>query len=124
MPGAGAECTGGPSTRKILSDSRSATGTGSGGNYDAETYASNRFQAEENFKRQHDGTPHHIREVEEQTSESSSSSSSFSDMSLGDMGGYLGLFAVLFVLWLIIEYWMFIVPISLIVAILWYFGKD
>ena len=95
-----------------------------GGNYDAETYASNRFQAEENFKRQHDGTPHHVREVEEETSESSSSSSSFSDMSLGDMSGYFGLVAILFVLWLIIEYWMFIVPISLIVAILWYFGKD
>ena len=30
--------------------------------------------------------------------------------------------AVLFVLWLIIEYWMWILPITLIGAILYYFG--
>ena len=97
-----------------------ATIFGRGGCYEAETTASDMFQAEKNFSMQHDGKVTDVREVRG----SSSSSSSFSDMSLGDMGGYLGLFAVLFVLWLIIEYWMFIVPISLIVAILWYFGKD
>jgi hypothetical protein len=56
------------------------------------------------------------------TSSPSSTSSSGSNMSLGDMGGMLGLFAVLFVLWLIIEYWMWILPITLIGAILYYFG--
>ncbi len=50
------------------------------------------------------------------------SSSSGGDMNFGDMGGMLGLFAVLFVLWLIIEYWMWILPITLIGAILYYFG--
>ena len=40
-----------------------------------------------------------------------------------DIGGMLGLCAVLFVLWLIIEYWMFIIPITLIIAILYYFGS-
>ena len=51
------------------------------------------------------------------------SSSSGGDMDFGDMGGMLGLFAVLFVLWLIIEYWMWILPITLIGAISWYLGN-
>ena len=54
---------------------------------------------------------------------SSQSSSSWSSSSGTDMGGMLGLFAVLFVLWLTIEYWMFIIPITLIAAILWYWGN-
>ena len=54
---------------------------------------------------------------------SSQSSSSWSSSSGTDMGGMLGLFAILFVLWLIIEYWMFIIPITLIAAILWYWGN-
>ena len=53
---------------------------------------------------------------------SSQSSSSWSSSSGTDMGGMLGLCAVLFVLWLIIEYWMWILPITLIGAILYYFG--
>ena len=40
-----------------------------------------------------------------------------------DIGGMIGLFAILFVLWLIIEYWMWIIPITLIAAILWYWGN-
>ena len=48
------------------------------------------------------------------------SSSSGGDMDFGDMGGMLGLFAVLFALWLIVEFWMWILPITLIAAILWY----
>ena len=51
---------------------------------------------------------------------SSSSSSSSSSM---DMGGTLGLCAVLFALWLIVEFWMWILPITLIGAILWYWGN-
>lgn len=97
-----------------------ATIFGRGGCYEAETAASDYFQAEKNFSMQHDGEVRDVREVRESSSGSSSSTS----MSLGDMGGYLGLFAVLFVLWLIVEFWMWLVPISLIVAILWYFGKD
>ena len=40
-----------------------------------------------------------------------------------DIGGMIGLFAILFVLWLIIEYWMWIIPITLIASILWYWGN-
>ena len=53
---------------------------------------------------------------------STQSSSASSNISGTDMGGMLGLCAVLFVLWLIIEYWMWILPITLIIAILYYFG--
>ena len=53
----------------------------------------------------------------------SSQSSSWSGGSGTDIGGTLGLVAILFVLWLIVEYWMFIIPITLIVAILWYFSN-
>ena len=61
---------------------------------------------------------------DDDTSSSQSSSSSWSSSGT-DMGGMLGLCAVLFVLWLIVEYWMFIIPITLIGAILYYFGtKD
>ena len=57
---------------------------------------------------------------DDDTNSSQSSSSSWSNSGT-DVGGMLGLFAVLFVLWLIIEYWMFIIPITLIGAILYYF---
>ena len=40
-----------------------------------------------------------------------------------DIGGMIGLFVILFVLWLIIEYWMWIIPITLIAAILWYWSN-
>ena len=40
-----------------------------------------------------------------------------------NIGGMIGLFAILFVLWLIIEYWMWIIPITLIAAILWYWSN-
>ena len=53
---------------------------------------------------------------------SSQSSSSWSNSGT-DIGGMIGLFAILFVLWLIIEYWMWIIPITLIAAILWYWGN-
>ena len=52
----------------------------------------------------------------------SSTSSSGSDMSLGEMGGMVALCAILFVLWLIIEYWYFAIPLTIIGAILYYFG--
>ena len=58
---------------------------------------------------------------DDDTNTSQSSSSSFNNSGT-DVGGMLGLCAVLFVLWLIIEYWMFIIPITLIIAILYYFG--
>ena len=58
---------------------------------------------------------------DDDTNSSQSSSSSWSG-SETDMGGMLGLCVVLFALWLIVEYWMFIIPITLIITILYYFG--
>ena len=43
--------------------------------------------------------------------------------SIGDMGAYLLLGAILFGLWLIIEFWWIIIPISVIGAILYYYGS-
>ena len=58
---------------------------------------------------------HNLREVGR--SESSSSDT--------DFGGIALLCGGLFVLWLIIEYWMFVIPLTIIGAILYYFGtKD
>ena len=57
------------------------------------------------------------------TSSSASTSSSGSDMSLGDIGGMAALCAILFVLWLIIEYWYFAIPLTIIGAILYYYGS-
>ena len=91
-----------------------------GGNYEAETYASNRFQAEENFARQHDGQVAFVREVEEESTQRSSSSWMNSGT---DIGGMLGLCAILFVLWVIIEFWMWVIPIALIGAIGCYLSK-
>ena len=43
--------------------------------------------------------------------------SSFSDM--GDMGGWLILGAILFVIWLVMEYWWIVVPIAAICGLGW-----
>ena len=43
--------------------------------------------------------------------------------SIGDTGGYLVLGAILFGLWLIIEFWWIVIPISVIGAILYYYGS-
>ena len=53
----------------------------------------------------------------------SSQYSSSQSNSSTDIGGMLGLCVILFVLWLIIEYWMWIIPITLIAAILWYWSN-
>ena len=42
----------------------------------------------------------------------------------GDMLGYLGLFAILFVLWLFIEFWYIAIPVTIAGAILWYKNRD
>ena len=74
-------------TARILSNN--------GGNYDAECYASNRIQAEENFRRQHDGNAVHITEVETSSSSSSSSSSSGGSGSTMDTETAVGAVVVL-----------------------------
>ena len=67
-------------------------------------------------------TSSHNNDDDDDTNSSQSSSSSWNNSGT-DMGGMLGLCAVLFVLWLIVEYWMFIIPVTLIGAILWHWGN-
>jgi hypothetical protein len=50
----------------------------------------------------------------------SSRSSSSSDS--GDIGGYLVLGAVLFGIWLLVEYWWIVVPIAVILGLLILYG--
>ena len=92
--------------------------------YQCEINAANIFDARKNIARREGVQEHEVNrifEMRDDTNSSQSSSSSWSSSGT-DMGGMLGLCAVLFVLWLIIEYWMFIIPITLIIAILYYFG--
>ena len=54
-----------------------------------------------------------------------SGNSSSSSVSLGDFGnagGMVALAGILFVLWLIVEFWWLIVPLAIIGAILYYFA--
>ena len=52
-----------------------------------------------------------------------SSSNSSSDS--GDVGGYLIIGAILFGIWLIIEYWWIVVPAAVILGLLaWYGSKE
>ena len=50
-------------------------------------------------------------------------SSGDSTSSSGDVGGYLILGAILFGIWLIVEYWWIVVPIASIVLIGWLYQK-
>ena len=43
--------------------------------------------------------------------------------SAGDMGGWLIIGAILFAIWLVMEYWWIIVPIVALVALGWIFDK-
>lgn len=47
-----------------------------------------------------------------------------SSTGIGDMGQYLGLGVVLLVIWLLVEFWWIVIPVSVIGGILWWFGKD
>jgi hypothetical protein len=60
--------------------------------------------------------PIYIRNLRQVSGGSSSSSS-------GDVEGYVWLIAILFVIWLIAEYWMFVLPIGAIIAVLAIIGK-
>ena len=53
----------------------------------------------------------------------SSGGSSFT--SDGDVGGYLILGAILFGIWLLVEYWWIVVPVAVIIGLLvWYGSTD
>ena len=53
----------------------------------------------------------------------SSGGSSFT--SDGDVGGYLILGAILFGIWLLVEYWWIVVPVAVIIGLLaWYGSQD
>lgn len=44
--------------------------------------------------------------------------------SSGDYGGTIWLVAILFVIWLIVEYWYFIIPGAIILGILYWYGRN
>lgn len=48
------------------------------------------------------------------------SKSSSSSTDSGDMVGYLGLFAILFIIWLFIEFWYIAIPVTIAGAVLWW----
>jgi hypothetical protein len=59
-----------------------------------------------------------LREVSSWGNSSSSSDS-------GDVGGYLILGAILFGIWLIVEYWWIVIPVAVILGLLvWYGSQD
>ena len=89
--------------------------------YQCEINAANIFAARKNIARREGVKEHEVNRIFEMHDDDTSSSSSSSSSSM-DMGGTLGLCAVLFALWLIVEFWMWILPITLIGAILYYFG--
>ena len=88
--------------------------------YDTEVHANNMWQAKSLIANR-DGVDEtnvsNCRQVDDEVSSSSSSGGS------GDMGGYLALGAIVFGLWLIIEYWWIVIPVAVIGGIGW-FLKD
>tara|TARA_B000000437_G_scaffold187338_1_gene144566 strand:+ start:278 stop:658 length:381 start_codon:yes stop_codon:yes gene_type:complete len=58
------------------------------------------------------------------TNSYNASKSSSSSTDSGDMLGYLGLFAILFVIWLFIEFWYIAIPVTIAGAILWWKNRD
>lgn len=40
----------------------------------------------------------------------------------GDVGGYLIIGAVLFAIWLVVEYWWIVLPVSLVLGVLYFLG--
>ena len=53
----------------------------------------------------------------------SGESSSSSDSDIGDIGGYLVLGAILFGIWVLVEYWWIVVPIAGVSFIIWLYAK-
>ena len=98
--------------------------------YEVETNAPSIFAAKEIIARREGVDEKYVGRlftINENDSSSSSSSSSFSGsgIDISDIGGIAALCAILFVIWLFMEYWMFMIPGSLIIGILLYFGlKD
>jgi hypothetical protein len=54
-------------------------------------------------------------------SDTRSGSSSSSD--IGDVGGYVIIGAVLFGIWLLVEYWWIVVPVAALALIAWLYSK-
>ena len=50
-------------------------------------------------------------------------SESSSSGSTGDVGGYLILGAILFGIWVVVEYWWIVTPIAVIVLLAWLYQK-
>jgi hypothetical protein len=102
----------------IMATYRAKCWLGSSSGYQELEVQSNTFYgAKEQFERIYGAEQ--IINLREVRSGSSSSSSS------GDVGGYLVLGAILFGIWLLVEYWWIVIPISVIIGLLvWYGSRD
>jgi len=97
--------------------------------YEVETNAPSIFAAKEIIARREGVDEKYVSRLftvnENDSSSHSSSSFSSSGIDTSDIGGIVTLCAIIFVIWLFMEYWMYIIPGSLIIGILLYFGlKD
>ena len=85
--------------------------------YDTEVNAPNIFQAKRQIARREGVEEHEVNRVFEIRDNDTSSSSS--NNSNTDVGGLLALGAVLFVIWLVVEYWYIVLPVAVIGLIIW-----
>jgi len=88
--------------------------TNTGSIYSVTVEAGAAYVAKEEIERLYD--PIFIRNLRQVSSSSSSSSS-------GDTSGYLMFAAVVFGIWVIVEYWWIVTPIAAIVLIAWLYNR-
>lgn len=86
--------------------------------YDVEVNATSVFHAKRIIARREGVKDHEVNRIFEIRDDNTSSSSGSSSDG-GDVGGYLALGAVLFALWLIVEYWWIAVPLLSVCLIGW-----
>ena len=83
--------------------------------YDTEVNAPNIFQAKRQIARREGVEEHEVNRVFEIRDNDTSSSNN----SNTNVGGLLALGAVLFVIWLVVEYWYIVLPVAVIGLIIW-----
>tara|TARA_B100000085_G_scaffold272234_1_gene286495 strand:- start:426 stop:755 length:330 start_codon:yes stop_codon:yes gene_type:complete len=90
--------------------------------YQCEINAANVFDARRNIARREGVKEHEVNRVFVLRDDNETSSSSSSSGGVESFGNSAAICAGLLLLWLIVEFWMWILPITLIGAILYYFG--
>ena len=92
------------------------------GSPDSIINAANVFDARRNIARREGVKEHEVNRVFVLRDDNETSSSSSSSGGVESFGNSAAICAGLLLLWLIVEFWMWILPITLIGAILYYFG--